>query len=41
MVMPEIAIVHAPKVHDFSVREQGDVHGMVRMMVADKDVRTS
>jgi len=36
MVAPQITLVHAPKVPDFGVREQGDVHGVVWMMVANK-----
>ena len=39
VVAPPVAFVHCPKVHDFGMREQGNVDRMIGVMVTDKHVR--
>ena len=39
VVEPQVVAVARPEVHDLGVREQRDVHRVVRVVVADEDVR--
>src|SRR5215217_5974868 len=38
MVLPNLSFVNSLIVHHLGIREQGDVHRMVRMVVANEDV---
>jgi hypothetical protein len=38
VILPEIPGVPSSKIHDLGVREEGDVHRMVGMMMTDKDM---